>query len=414
MESKKFSNTKRTAGKLGLLAAISLLMLIPLAMIKGLINNRDNTKEQVKREIAEAYAGSQLVYAPRLQNTAIVKSASNPSETSTHTNTTMSSEVNYFVDVETESLHRSIYDVIVYNSSIKITGRLTLDSYALGASRNEMRLNVSDFKGLSSIPQIRFGDKTYSFRKRQINKDIFLGAMVELPQDAKIGDTIDYEITMNVNGSEKLLFEAYAAATTLNMSSAYPHPSFQGGFLPVKRDVSEDGFNAEWKVLWMNVNADDDDMGVRFVEPANPYQQAMRSAKYGIIIIILMFVAGLFVEFLSRREINIIQYAVIGLSLVLFYSLLLSLSEFMVFGLAYLIAAAMTTGSLVLYFRAILRNRSAYILGLFTAAVYGVNYILIQMETYALLAGSMVLFVLLCLVMHLTADADNSRKSDKQ
>jgi hypothetical protein len=83
-------------------------------------------------------------------------------------------------------------------------------------------------------------------------------------------------------------------------------------------------------------------------------------------------------------------------------------------GLAYLIAAAMTTGSLVLYFRAILRNRSAYILGLFTAAVYGVNYILIQMETYALLAGSMVLFVLLCLVMHLTADADNSRKSDKQ
>ena len=105
---------------------------------------------------------------------------------------------------------------------------------------------------------------------------------------------------------------------------------------------------------------------------------------------------------------------IIGLSLVLFYSLLLSLSEFMVVGLAYLIAAAMTTGSLVLYFRAILRNRSAYILGLFTAAVYGVNYILIQMETYALLAGSMVLFFLLCLVMHLTADADNSRKSDKQ
>jgi inner membrane protein len=154
-------------------------------------------------------------------------------------------------------------------------------------------------------------------------------------------------------------------------------------------------------------------MGVRFVDPANPYQQSMRSAKYGILIIILVFVAGLVVEFLTKKEINPVQYAVIGLSLVLFYSLLLSFSEFMMFGVAYIIAALMTTGALVFYFRAILKSRSAYMLGGFVALVYMLNYMLLQMETYALLAGSLVLFLLLCVVMYLTADMSKNKELPK-
>ena len=133
----------------------------------------------------------------------------------------------------------------------------------------------------------------------------------------------------------------------------------------------------------------------------------MRSAKYGMLIIILVFVASLFVEFLTRKEINPIQYAVIGLSLVLFYSLLVAFSEFINFGIAYVIAALMTTGALMLYFRAILKSRSAYILGGFVAIVYALNYMLLQMDTYALLAGSLVLFLLLCVVMYLTANISN-------
>lgn len=128
-----------------------------------------------------------------------------------------------------------------------------------------------------------------------------------------------------------------------------------------------------------------------------------------MLIIILVFVAGLFVEFLTKREISSLQYAIIGLSLILFYSLLLSFSELVVFGYAYLIAAVMTTAALILYFKAILRNKAAYMLGLFTAAVYGVNYILLQMETYALLVGSLILFILLCVVMYLTADLNNRK-----
>ena len=154
-------------------------------------------------------------------------------------------------------------------------------------------------------------------------------------------------------------------------------------------------------------------MGVKFVDPANPYQQSMRSAKYGMLIIVLVFVAGLVVEFLTRKEINPIQYAVIGLSLVLFYSLLVAFSEFMIFGIAYIIAALMTTGALMFYFRAILKSRSAYVLGGFVAVVYALNYMLLQMETYALLAGSVVLFLLLCVVMYLTANINNNKELEK-
>ena len=128
-----------------------------------------------------------------------------------------------------------------------------------------------------------------------------------------------------------------------------------------------------------------------------------------MLIIVLVFVAGLFVEFFTRREINVVQYAVIGLSLALFYSLLVAFSEFITFGWAYIVATLMTISALMLYFKAILKNNSAYMLGGFVTIVYVVNYMLLQMETFALLAGSLVLFALLCVVMYLTSNKKLSK-----
>lgn len=173
--------------------------------------------------------------------------------------------------------------------------------------------------------------------------------------------------------------------------------------------MRDDGFSATWNVLRMNINSTNDQMGVKFVDPANPYQQATRSVKYGLLIILLVFVAGLLVEYLTHKEIDLVQYTVIGLSLVLFYMLLLSFSEFIIFGWAYLIAAVMTVMALMLYFQAILKHQSAYLMGGFLAAVYAVNYILLQMETFALLAGSLVLFALLSVVMYFTANSNNRK-----
>ncbi len=409
METKVNSNTKRTAIKVSLVAVISLLLLIPLTMIKGVIEDREETKDAVTEEVANSYAKPQTVSAPYLVSyvveTKTVDKKIEPSGKQTYVEDYNSycSQVDYTADVETDVLHRSIYDVIVYNSKVKISGKLPITEKSVIARDNQFRFKVTDVKGFSNPSQLTFGDQSFELSRMS---DEFVAEVI-FPKGAKAGDVIDFAFTFDLKGTESLFFNpSREGNTTVAISSPYPHPSFQGAMLPNTREVKEDGFNATWSVSSFN-SSSYDDMGVKFVDPANPYQQSMRSAKYGMLIIVLVFVAGLFVEFLTRKEINPIQYAVIGLSLVLFYSLLVAFSEFIAFAVAYIIAALMTTGALMFYFRAILKSRSAYVLGGFVALVYALNYMLLQMETYALLAGSIVLFLLLCVVMYLTANMNN-------
>ena len=415
METKVNSNTKRTAIKVCLVAVISLLLLIPLDMIKGVIEDREETKDAVTEEVANSYAKPQTISAPYLVSYVVeektVDKKFEPSGKQTYVEDYNSycSQVDYTADVATDMLHRSVYDVIVYNSKIQIAGKLPITEKSAIARDNEFRFAVTDFKGFGNPSQLTFGSQTFEISRRS---EEFV-AHVVLPEGAKVGDVIDFAITFDLKGTESLFFTpSEDGNTTVAISSSYPHPSFQGAMLPNTREVKGDGFNATWSVSSFN-STSYDDMGVKFVDPANPYQQSMRSAKYGMLIIILVFIAGLFVEFLTRKEINPIQYAVIGLSLVLFYSLLVAFSEFMTFGVAYIIAALMTTGALMFYFRGILKSRSAYVLGGVVAVVYALNYMLLQMETYALLTGSVVLFLLLCVVMYLTANMNNNKELTK-
>ena len=133
------------------------------------------------------------------------------------------------------------------------------------------------------------------------------------------------------------------------------------------------------------------------------------TTSYAIAVVAMVFTAGLFIEYLTKRSIHVIQYIVTGLSLMLFYLLLLSFSEFIPYGTSYLIAATMTTSALVLYFRAILKHSSAYILRGFVALIYATNYILLQMETYSLLTGSLLFFIMLCVVMYFTSGINDKR-----
>lgn len=395
-------STSKMGSKFAIIALISLLLLIPLIMIEGLINSREKSNEQAIAEIASSYSDKQTIDAPTFI-----------SSTGTDKTVTKCTTLNYSANVTTDVLHRSIYEIITYNSTIEITGTIKASSSLLLANRHDARIDISDFKGLCTQPAIKIGGNTYKFEKQEGKYEKHLAAAIEIPQDTKEGDIIDFSITLDIKGTKELNFQASGEETTLNISSTYPHPSFQGDFLPENRQVEKEGFSATWRVLDMNINSSSAKMGVKFVDPANSYQQSMRSAKYGIIIIIMVFIAGLFVEFATKKEIHIVQYLIMGISLVLFYSLLLSFSELMSFGVSYIIAAAMTTSALTLYFRTILKHKSAYILGVFVALVYILNYMLLQMETYALIAGSLLLFVLLCGVMYLTSGINNKEAMDR-
>lgn len=400
MENKRNLNAKHSAIKIGVVTLISLLLLIPLSMIEGVIGEREETKCIVENEVANSYAKAQEINAPVLKSCVMTKPATGSTSMETSEHIIQCTKLDYNVEVITDVLHRSIYNVIVYNSKIVITGKLKVMEPAIKALFNTFNFSVSDFKGIDKLPQLSFGGKTFDL----VKDNNTLTAKVELPENAKVGDFIDFSVAIDLKGTDYISFQPIAQETTMTMKSSYPHPSFQGTFLPNHREVSDDGFVAKWSVLDMNVDSTYETMCVKFVDPANPYQQSMRSAKYGMLIIVLVFVAGLFVEFFTRREINMVQYAVIGLSLALFYSLLVAFSEFISFGWAYIVATLMTIIALMLYFKAILKNNSAYMLGGFVTMVYVVNYMLLQMETFALLAGSLVLFILLCVVMYLTSN----------
>ncbi len=412
MENKTNENIHRSVVKISIIGVISLLLLIPLNMVMGVIEEREENKIIVEREVAESYAKPQTVCAPYLKSELVARCGGDSIYTSvpTATEKTYFDILNYDVTVNTDLLHRSVYDVMVYESKIEVSGAVRCTDMLAAAGSNTFFIAFSDIKGLAAVPTLKFGENTYEMKM----DDSLLSAEVEMPETAQSGDMVDFALTLELRGTDSLFFEPKAGSTHLTVSSPYPHPSFQGGTLPASREVSDSGFKAEWSVLGNGVTATDGNIGVKFVDPVNTYQQAMRSAKYGMLIIILVFVAALFAEFLTRRSINPIQYAVIGLSLVLFYSLLVAFSEFIVFGLAYLVAAAMTTVALTLYFKAILKGRGAYTLGGFIAMVYVTNYLLLQLDTYALLVGSIVLFILLCIVMYLTSNINEVREKEEE
>ena len=247
-------------------------------------------------------------------------------------------------------------------------------------------------------------EKNYQF---DVDDSGFLYANIELPAQKQFDGVVLFSMNLNMKGTERLMFAPNADETIVTINSPYPNPSFVGEYLPLSRDVNGNGFTATWKILKINKKANTY-FGVDFIEMASQYQQAMRSVKYGMLIICLVFVAGLLVEFVAKKQIHVMQYAVIGISLVLFYSLLIAFSDIVMFGMAYLISATMTTFALTLYYRGILKSNSAWVLGGFVSLMYMANYILLQMETYSLLAGSLLLFALLCMVMYFTTDMNKT------
>jgi len=268
---------------------------------------------------------------------------------------------------------------------------------------------VTDLRGIEGDAGYSLGTRSGCFQEAStltqgIQDKGILKEAVLLERGELDGKTaIPFRIVYKIRGSSELMVRPYGESTRVSMRADSPNPSFSGDFLPAERTVTEEGFSASWAVS--KINRGDPDacsFGVKMLQDVTQYQQSMRSAKYGILVILLVFLAALAAELVTKRPINLVQYAVVGLSLVLFYALVLAFSEFMAFHWAYLLSALMTVAALTCYFRAILRNRAAYVLGALTAVAFFLSYILLQMKTYAFLSGTLLLFVLLGAVMYFT------------
>jgi inner membrane protein len=397
--------------KIVLMGVLAMLMLIPLAMIQGQIHERETAATQSRYEVSESWGRAQTLTGPLLAFTYNVEELDDQKKKTTkeRTGTVYPRNLDYDIDLATQTLHRSIYDIMVYGSDVVVSGDFIIPpGYAkLDLTASSIIMGLSDLRGIDGAVEIELGGETYSFHSGangRGNNDASLKTQFEMEKSLMDGKTaIPFRLTYHVRGSNSIMVRPYGETTTVSMRSNCEDPSFTGDFLPAERDVTDEGFTARWSVSEINRgNPDDTSFGVNLLQGVTQYQQATRSAKYGILVILLVFIAGLAVELVGKKKIDLVQYLVIGLSLVLFYALVLSFSEFMRFPLAYGLAAMMTVSALFGYFRGILHDKTAWLLAALVALAYLISYILLQMETYALIAGTLVLFVLLTGIMYLT------------
>ena len=355
--------------KIILMAVLSLLLLIPLSMIRSQINDRQSSADASQAEVADSWGREQTLSGPRIQffRERTEQEKKDKDDRTLVAVTFCPDRLTYDVDTRTQELHRAIYDIMVYTAEITASGSFVFPEHCRDYRvETDFSLDLSDLRGIEGAIRLSVGGKDYSVTQGgdgQISQRIGLD-----PACFGSGQAVPFEIRFRLRGSEGLYFKPYGELTEVRLRGDCPSPSFDGDFLPMERELREDGFSASWTVSAINRGRPEETrFGVRLLQGVSQYQQTTRSAKYGILIILLVFVAGLAVELVGKKSIHIIQYLVIGLSLVLFYALLLSFSELMSFWLAYLMAAGMTTAALTGYFRGILKDRTAWVLGALVA-----------------------------------------------
>lgn len=393
----------RSVLKKGLFIILAVLVLqIPVLLIKGLINDREDISSEAETEVSKQWGGSQTIYPPELRIPYKVKKTDSNGNfafiSEVKTLQPEEADVNGYVKVTT--LKRSIYEIPVYQADMKIDGSFVIDEDDVVNHDGKiyLYLPVGETMGIEDNITAVVDGKDYMFDLSEA------GLRVELETGAlTAGQEIQYSINLKTRGAAQLNFRPKAATFKVNLTSDHPSPGFNGDFLPVERNVTDNGFEAKWVVTDFNTyGVINPQFHVELVVPVSQYQQTTRATKYSFLIIIFVMVAIFLVETVSRQEVTYIQYVVTGLSLCLFYLLLLSISEYLAFSWAYLIASGMTVVALGGYFIGFLRSGIAIACTTVVAALYGFIYILLNLETGSLLVGSLALFAILSVIMYFT------------
>ena len=411
------------------IGVLILVMLIPVVMIQNLIRERELTGSSVVSEVSSKWGNRQALSGPVFCVPFRISRIEN--------NTTreirdmayfLPEELNIETDVQPEIRYRSIYKVVVYQSEIKVGGtfrhpdfdKLNVKAHSIEWENAFVIIGISDMRGIRS--NIAFNWDNTPKESMSGTGDLMLaesGVTVKIPLSAENADEKIYpfDFTLTLNGSDGLFFVPAGKTTRVTMTSPWNTPSFDGTFLPDWREVAN-GFTATWNVfnynrnfpqMWTGTNYhfQASEFGVNLILPVDHYQKTMRSAKYAIMFIALTFLVFFLVELISHKRIHPFQYLLVSIGLVLFYSLLLALSEQMHFNIAYLISAVAIIGLITAYSHSIFKEMKLTVLmGGFLTVLYLFLFTVLQLEDFALLFGSVGLFISLAVVMYISRKVD--------
>ncbi|MNO70302.1 Inner membrane protein CreD [compost metagenome] len=428
--------------KLGAIAGLILLLLIPLLMIDGLIGERQAYRDGVLQDIARSSSYAQQITGPLLvvPYSRTVREWHVDKETKKRTLEEREYRGRlYFLpetfeldgQMRTELRHRGIYEARLYHADSRISGHFLLPAnYGIDENLADYRfeqpflsVGISDVRGIENALKLRLNGQQLDFQPG--SQESMLGSGVHAPLTGVNGSAqqrLDYAFDLALLGSSRLDITPIGRDSQVSLKSDWPHPSFGGEFLPTERTVNQDGFSARWRSSFFATNLEEkvqacaarggcdlsaSSFGVGLVDPVDQYLKADRAIKYALLFIVLTFAGFFLFEVLARLAVHPIQYALVGMALALFYLLLLSLSEHLGFELAYLISAGACVALIGFYLCHVLHSLArgcGFSLGL--AALYGMLYGLLRAEDYALLMGSLLLFGVLAGVMVLTRKLD--------
>ena len=411
------------------IAFLVLALLIPTFIIMYLANERKERKQEVTKEISNKWSSAQTITGPFLTIP----------YTDIGTNGSLEKKYIYLLPeqlningiIEPEIRYRSIYKVPVftvrplvlkgkfYNNSIASLG---INPASVKWNEAKLCLGITDLKGIKQ-QTIKWNEQPVTMQPGLTeNGFVQQGISVLLPLDSSFAEKeSSFSVELVLQGSEKLFCMPLGSNTTMQLSSTWASPAFDGKYLPDTERISKKGFVANWSVSQFNrdfpkaftsnsittMGVRESGFGVILLSPFDAYAQTMRSLKYAILIIALTFFAYFFTEIFQRRPVHPLQYILIGMALVMFYTLLLSISEYLQFSVAYFIAAAATVLLLSWYTQSIFKKaKTVFTFGLLLSVLYLFIYVLIQMVDNALLFGSIGLFVLLAIAMYLSRKID--------
>ncbi|WP_242202394.1 cell envelope integrity protein CreD [Aestuariivivens insulae] len=444
----KFGHWLKTSitARMLMVGFLTLVLLIPLFYIEGLITERSIRKEQAVNEINQQWGNEVLIYGPILEipyKTYTEKTVTDKDTKKTYTETIENIEHAYFLpenlqinsNIDPEEKKRGIYSTAVYNSNIKINGTfgnpdfksLEIDGKDIIWDKVKLIIQSSNVKGVYGA-DITLANKNYPITSKYNNKSNRSPYTLTLHTletkyleklDFIATNQIPFNIEFNIKGSEQIRFIPVGKTTEARITSNWKTANFFGEFLPYNNDkITENGFDAKWKILELNrpfsqeyknniPDLTEFASGVNFMIPVDEYQKSERSAKYGFLVIGLTFLIFFLIQTLSKISIHPFQYLMIGLALTMFYTLLVSISEHSNFFKAYLIAGISVVLLISLYSKSILKNiKFPLFIGISLSALYTFIYVIIQLENYALLTGSIGLFLILATVMYVSRKID--------
>ncbi len=418
--------------KIVVVAVLVAVMLLPITMIRSLIEEREQNQQAAQDDIVNKWGGAQQLTGPVLVL---------PYQSGIDKNGNPLIAYSYYLpddfrvdgNITAEERSRTLFHTLVYQSDMKISGRFSLPDYAkLNIKEEQVRwqdafvlIGIPHLQGVRNKIEFNVNGKSLPVQPGVKNNTLIdSGVTIGMPVDSSV-QSYEFSFDLGLNGSGGLYFTPIGKENRIHLKSPWSTVAFNGDFLPADRVINNEGFDASWNVfdynrnyvqMWTGSNdvIKTSSLGVDLRYPVDKYQMTMRSVKYAIMFIVLTFVVFFLVELLSKKRIHPVQYLLVSCALVLFYTLLLAISEHLSFGLSYLISGAATTLLITAYSTTMFRNvKQTAVMGLFLTVLYAYLYIILQQENMALLFGAVGLFVALAIVMYVLRKV-NWYKNDEE